>query len=441
MGKKWDTLLGKSFNISKFKTIVNVAVYRIAFLKNRLHVRCSQARSDVVQLLTLDHHESALLRVGHVIREQNLLDAFAIIEGYCHLLVERIMLIQNSKTCPEEVKEAISSLIFAASRCGGQVPELQKIRGVFSSKFGKEFAASAVELRNNCGVHPKIVKKLPLRHPSMKSRLKLLKEIASENEIKLQLERETSGVSQKFKEPTNFDNPECKDDPQNLAKGLESDEKCTSIMKERNKYKDVTKAAEAAFQLAANAAAAAKAAMELASFKLREKEPENQRSQISPVGCSKPMSGMNQNTASKSREMKDNQYRFYRSHSQLKAEMKKSSSSSDFDECTTDGEKEIGFDEDNTTRWLDRRDFERKCSLFLDELSKTGDGNGGKDEAGLDENGDKVNNQSKKRIDLKTQPEPLVSTQSLDLTEKLHSQHSNRGRRPISVRTRRTIRF
>ncbi|GMP30933.1 hypothetical protein CsSME_00005365 [Camellia sinensis var. sinensis] len=400
MGKKWDTLLGKSFNVSKFKTIVNVAVYRIAFLKNKLHVRCSQARSDVVQLLTLDHHESALLRVGHVIREQNLLDAFAIIEGYCHLLVERIMLIQNSKTCPEEVKEAISSLIFAASRCGGQVPELQKIRGVFSSKFGKEFAASAVELRNNCGVHPK-----------------------------------------KFKEPTNFDNPECKDDPQNLAKGLESDEKCTSIMKERNKYKDVTKAAEAAFELAANAAAAAKAAMELASFKLHEKEPENQRSQISPVGCSKPMSGMNQNTASKSREMKDNQYRFYRSHSQLKAEMKKSSSSSDFDECTTDGEKEIGFDEDNTTRWLDHRDFERKCSLFLDELSKTGDGNGGKDEAGSDENGDKVNNQSKKRIDWKTQPEPLVSTQSLDLAEKLHPQHSNRGRRPISVRTRKTIRF
>lgn len=59
------------------------------------------------------------------------------------------------RECPEELKEAISSLIFASSRCG-EFPELQKIRGIFVSRFGREFAAHAIELRNNSGVNPKV---------------------------------------------------------------------------------------------------------------------------------------------------------------------------------------------------------------------------------------------------------------------------------------------
>lgn len=60
------------------------------------------------------------------------------------------------RVCPEELKEAISSLIYAASRCG-EFPELQELRVIFTSRFGKEFTARAVELRNNCGVNPKVV--------------------------------------------------------------------------------------------------------------------------------------------------------------------------------------------------------------------------------------------------------------------------------------------
>ena len=59
------------------------------------------------------------------------------------------------RQCPDELKEAISSLIFAASRCR-ELPELQKIRGLFTSRYGKELETRDVELRNNCGVNPKV---------------------------------------------------------------------------------------------------------------------------------------------------------------------------------------------------------------------------------------------------------------------------------------------
>lgn len=191
MGKTLDALLGRSFKTSKFKTLVNLAISRLAVLKNQKRSRCSLARSDVVQLLQISEQERALIRVEQVIKEQNMLDVFAMVEGYCILLRERVKLIEHEKTCPEELKEAISSLIFAASRCG-ELPELQEIRYVFASRYGKDFTLRATELRNNCGVNSKIIQKLSTRQPSLESRMKVLKEIANENGTSLQLEEAPS---------------------------------------------------------------------------------------------------------------------------------------------------------------------------------------------------------------------------------------------------------
>lgn len=60
-----------------------------------------------------------------------------------------------NRGCPEELEEAISSLIYASTRCG-EFPELQDMRAMFTSRFGREFTASAVDLRNNCRVNSKV---------------------------------------------------------------------------------------------------------------------------------------------------------------------------------------------------------------------------------------------------------------------------------------------
>ncbi|CAA0818613.1 Regulator of Vps4 activity in the MVB pathway protein [Striga hermonthica] len=159
MGKKLDVLLRRSFKTSKFKATVAMAVSRLAVLRNQRHARCSIARSDVVEFLKNNSHERAILRVEQVIKEQNMLDVFVLVEGYCHLLVERVHLFEQQKVCPEELKEAVSTLIYVASRCG-EFPELQHIRSIFASRFGRDFAARAVELRNNCGVNPKVCLRL-----------------------------------------------------------------------------------------------------------------------------------------------------------------------------------------------------------------------------------------------------------------------------------------
>lgn len=53
--------------------------------------------------------------------------------------------------CPLDLREAISSLIYAAPRCA-DVEELSQVRAILAAKYGKEFVAAAAELRPDCGV-------------------------------------------------------------------------------------------------------------------------------------------------------------------------------------------------------------------------------------------------------------------------------------------------
>ncbi|XP_040996772.1 uncharacterized protein LOC121242851 [Juglans microcarpa x Juglans regia] len=288
MGKKLDALLGRTFKTSKLNSLVNLAISRLAVFRKKRQVQCSNARSDVVQLLELGHHERALLRVEHVIKEQNMLDVFVMIESYCNLLIERINLIEQERVCPDELKEAISSLLYAASRCG-EFPELQEIRAVLTTRYGKEFASRAIELRNNCGVNHKMILKLSTRQPSLENRMKVLKEIASENNIVLQLEEAASistgenlDVNKNKNQPdpnspVNSGSAKLGDNSHIPSEVVEKNDGFSDSMKTRKKYRDVADAAQAAFESAAYAAAAARAAVELS-----RSEPHNPDDHDSP---------------------------------------------------------------------------------------------------------------------------------------------------------------
>ncbi|EPS67872.1 hypothetical protein M569_06903 [Genlisea aurea] len=247
MGKAFNALLnrGGSFKASKFKATAGLAVSRSAVLKNQRQARASIARLDAVELLKIGAYERALLRVEQVIKEENMWDAIELLESYCRSLMERVHLIKQERKCPDEVKEAVSSLIFASARIG-EFPELLELRSIFVSRYGKEFASMAVELRNECGVNPKIVQKLSTRKPSTEMRNALLKEIAAENGITL---------------PSSSSPPEEERQPKDDGRTAAVDDRDATAA--RGKYKDVADAAQAAFESAAYAAAAARVAVEL----------------------------------------------------------------------------------------------------------------------------------------------------------------------------------
>lgn len=120
----------------------------------------------------------------------------------------------HARECPLDLKEAISSICFAAPRCA-DLPELLQVQLAFAGKYGKEFVAAATELRPECGVnrqviqfiitydhvqdcklhfmhhsmllntslHLQLIELLSIRAPAPDVKLKVLKEIAEEHEL------------------------------------------------------------------------------------------------------------------------------------------------------------------------------------------------------------------------------------------------------------------
>ncbi|XP_043689724.1 IST1-like protein [Telopea speciosissima] len=177
-----DSFFNKGFKGAKCKTLLKLTIPRIKLLRNRRGIQIKQMRKDIAKLLENGQEATARIRVEHIIREENMMAAQEIVELFCELITVRLPIIETQRECPLDLKEAISSVCFAAPRCA-DLPELQQVQMLFASKYGKEFVAAATELMPECGVNRQLIELLSIRAPSAETKLKLLREIAEEHEI------------------------------------------------------------------------------------------------------------------------------------------------------------------------------------------------------------------------------------------------------------------
>lgn len=177
-----DSFLGKGFKAAKCKTLLKLTIPRIKLLRNRREIQIKQMRRDIAKLLETGQEATARIRVEHIVREENMMAAQEIIELFCELIAVRLPIIESQRECPLDLKEAISSVCFAAPRCA-DLSELIQVQMLFASKYGKEFISAVSELMPDCGVNRQLIELLSVRAPSPEKKLKLLKEIAEEHEL------------------------------------------------------------------------------------------------------------------------------------------------------------------------------------------------------------------------------------------------------------------
>ncbi|OAY63072.1 IST1-like protein [Ananas comosus] len=153
-----------------------MATARIKLLRNKREAQVRQMRRDIAALLESRQEDTAR------IEEQNIMAANEIVELFCELIAVRLPIIAKQRECPADLKEGISSLIYAAPRCS-EIPELGRIRDIFEKKYGKDFVAAASDLRPNSGVNRLLIEKLSVRKPTGEVKLKFLKEIAKQYQV------------------------------------------------------------------------------------------------------------------------------------------------------------------------------------------------------------------------------------------------------------------
>jgi len=150
---------------SRLLTELKMAVSRFNISSNKKTALMKQQMRDIAKMLSEEppREEKARIRAEALIREDNCVEAYEILQLECELLAERIALISSTKECPPDLVSCISTLMWAANRV--EIQELAMIKKQFRAKYGKTFEECAM---NNVGgvVNDRVVSKLSVQPPA-----------------------------------------------------------------------------------------------------------------------------------------------------------------------------------------------------------------------------------------------------------------------------------
>ncbi|EEY60049.1 uncharacterized protein PITG_21146 [Phytophthora infestans T30-4] len=168
------------FNVNKLKPNLKMAVNRIGIVKDKKANAAQAQRREVGRLLADGKEEKARIRVEGIIRDDFTMEGYEILELLCELLAERANLIKTEADCPYDMREAVCTLIWAASRT--EIPELAEVKKQLTKKYGQDFEAAAIRNVDGC-VNERVIQKLSVQPPSAFLVVNYMKEIAKEFKV------------------------------------------------------------------------------------------------------------------------------------------------------------------------------------------------------------------------------------------------------------------
>ncbi|KDP37221.1 hypothetical protein JCGZ_06277 [Jatropha curcas] len=175
---------------------------RLEALKNKKSSVIKFLRKDMADLLKNDLDYNAYCRAEGLLVEQRMRACYNFIEQFSACISSHISIMNKQKECPEECKEAVQSLIYAAARIA-EFPELRDLRSLFTERYG-----NSLEPYTN----KEFAEMLRPTSASKEMKLQLMHEIAEEFSI----EWNSKSLEQKlFKPPSTQEDqhrPKNKDD-------------------------------------------------------------------------------------------------------------------------------------------------------------------------------------------------------------------------------------
>mmetsp|Transcript_1543 Transcript_1543/g.2891 ORF Transcript_1543/g.2891 Transcript_1543/m.2891 type:complete len:348 (+) Transcript_1543:292-1335(+) len=172
------------YKASKLKPQLKMAVTRFQIAANKKSALSKQQIREIATLLAEKPNpkeEKARIKAESLIRDDNTVEAYEILQLTCDLLAERINLITHSRECPPDLVSSVSTLIWASTMV--DIPELIEVRKQFRCKYGKQFDEDAIM---NVGgvINERVAAKLSVQPPSAYLVQTYLEKIADEHQVK-----------------------------------------------------------------------------------------------------------------------------------------------------------------------------------------------------------------------------------------------------------------
>ncbi|KAM1187857.1 hypothetical protein ACFX2J_023735 [Malus domestica] len=162
---------------SKCKRLIKEVQCRLKLLKTKRQTIVRQLRQDVAELIKHGHEDKAFNRVEQIIKDESVEALYELLDNFCEFILIHFPYIRRRKDCPNDINEAVSSLIYASARCG-DLPELRRIRKLFGERYGQKFKMSALELLPGNLVNREVIEKLSEKSATDDMKHILVSEIA-----------------------------------------------------------------------------------------------------------------------------------------------------------------------------------------------------------------------------------------------------------------------
>ncbi|KAM3301033.1 putative protein isoform X1 [Capsicum chacoense] len=168
-----DGILTRGFS-SKCKSLIKATRTRIEVVRRRAEAKQRFLKEDLAKLLDNGLDINASGRTEEFLLGQNLLSCYDFVEHSCEYIVKQLSYMQKLRDCPENCRESVASLMFAAARFS-DFPELRELRDLFQERYGNSL---------ECFVNQKFLEKLSSSPPAVEQRIQLLQDIAVEFSIR-----------------------------------------------------------------------------------------------------------------------------------------------------------------------------------------------------------------------------------------------------------------
>eukprot|EP00573_Skeletonema_grethae_P012789 CAMPEP_0201693118 /NCGR_PEP_ID=MMETSP0578-20130828/5801_1 /ASSEMBLY_ACC=CAM_ASM_000663 /TAXON_ID=267565 /ORGANISM="Skeletonema grethea, Strain CCMP 1804" /LENGTH=330 /DNA_ID=CAMNT_0048178593 /DNA_START=197 /DNA_END=1189 /DNA_ORIENTATION=+ len=197
------------YKANKLKPQLKMAVTRFTIASNKKSALMKQQIREIAKLLAEDppKEEKARIKAEALIRDDDTVEAYEILQLSCELLSERINLISHSKECPADLLSTVSTIIWASAIV--DIPELIEVRKQFKYKFGAAFDERA--MRNVDGIlNERVTSKLSVQPPVAYRVQTYLEKISDEHEVgwKPKVALQAKDITQPMEAPIGKDVPE-----------------------------------------------------------------------------------------------------------------------------------------------------------------------------------------------------------------------------------------
>ena len=148
------------FDKQRYSAHLRMVVERLRIAQNKRTNEVRAERRELAAMLAARKFDKARIKVESVLRKAREGEASEVLSLMVDLLIERVPLVAAEKTCPADLIECVSTVIWAAPRAG--VEELKVVREQLISKYTEKWAA-ALTSGPESRVNGKVLTRLTVR--------------------------------------------------------------------------------------------------------------------------------------------------------------------------------------------------------------------------------------------------------------------------------------